>query len=113
MKVKSENFIIGNEIKTQYPAEGISRQIMGFDGQLMLVKVVFKKGAIGYAHEHYHSQSSYVVSGVFEVTIKGETRILTAGDGFYVEPDALHGAVCLEDGILIDVFSPVREDFLK
>ncbi len=112
MKVKSENFIIGADVKSENPAEGITRQIMGYDGQLMLVKVTFKKGAIGYAHEHYHSQTTYVVSGVFEVTIKGEARILRAGDGFYIEPDAIHGAVCLEDGILIDVFSPVRQDFL-
>jgi quercetin dioxygenase-like cupin family protein len=38
---------------------------------------------------------------------------LEAGDGYYIEPDAPHGAVCLEDGILIDVFSPMRMDFLK
>lgn len=79
----------------------------------MLVKVRFEKGAIGYVHEHYHSQSTYVVSGKFEVMINGEKKVLEGGDGFYIEPDAPHGAVCLESGILIDVFSPVRADFLK
>lgn len=86
---------------------------MGYDGQLMLVKVKFEAGAIGYQHEHYHSQASYVVSGKFEVSISGEKKILEAGDGFYIEPDALHGAVCLEAGVLIDTFSPMRETFIK
>lgn len=113
MKTKSENFIIGAELPWENPSSGIKRQIMGYDGQIMLVRVMFEKGAIGYVHEHFHSQSTYVVSGKFEVMIKGEKRILEAGDGFYIEPDAPHGAVCLENGELIDVFSPMRQDFLK
>ena len=40
---------------------------MGYDGQIMLVKVLFEKGAVGQPHEHFHSQSTYIVSGVFEV----------------------------------------------
>ena len=78
----------------------------------MRVKVVFEKGAVGTVHTHYHSQATYVASGKFELTIGGEKRILTTGDGYYVAPDELHGCVCLEAGILIDTFSPVRADFL-
>lgn len=113
MKTKSEKFLIESEMKWEEVSEGVSRQIMGYDGQLMMVKVRFKKGAIGYVHEHFHSQSTYVASGVFEVINGGEKCTLKAGDGFYIEPDVAHGAVCLEDGILIDVFSPMRLDFLK
>jgi quercetin dioxygenase-like cupin family protein len=86
---------------------------MAYDGQLMMVKVVFEKGAVGTMHEHYHSQATYVASGRFELTIGDEKRILTAGDGYYVAPDELHGCICLEAGVLIDTFSPVRADFLK
>ena len=42
---------------------------MAYDGQLMMVKVKFDKGAVGTMHEHYHSQATYVVSGKFELTI--------------------------------------------
>lgn len=94
------------------PAPGVHRQIMAYDGQLMMVKVDFEKGAIGSMHEHCHSQATYVASGKFELTIGDEKRILEAGDGYYVAPDELHGCVCLEAGILIDTFSPVRADFL-
>lgn len=93
--------------------EGITRQFVGFNTQLMMVKVKFEKGAIGYVHDHFHSQATYVASGKFEVTIDGENMLLERGDGFFVQPNLKHGAKCLETGILIDVFSPVREDFLK
>lgn len=86
---------------------------MAYDGQLMMVKVKFDKGAVGSMHEHYHSQATYVVSGKFELTIGDKKEVLSAGDGYYVAPDELHGCVCLEAGILIDTFSPVRADFLN
>ncbi len=112
MATRSENFLKGSELPTVEVDGGMKRKIMGYDGQLMLLEVKFNKGDIGYAHQHFHSQTTYVVSGAFEVTINGKTEVLKAGDGFYVEPDALHGAVCLETGILIDTFSPMRQDFL-
>ncbi len=112
MKTVSKRFQIGAEMEWQNPGPGIRRQIMGYDGQLMMVKVDFEKGAVGTVHEHYHSQATYVASGKFELTIGDEKRILVAGDGYYVAPDEPHGCVCLEAGVLIDTFSPVRADFL-
>ena len=91
MKTRSANFLLENEIAWEPAGEGIKRQILGYDGQLMLVKVQFEKGAIGTAHEHYHSQSTYVVSGVFEFHTEGEKNVVKAGDGIYIEPDAIHG----------------------
>jgi quercetin dioxygenase-like cupin family protein len=112
MKTRSEHFLFSSKLPSEIVAEGMTRQIMGYDGQLMLVKVLFKKGAVGSDHTHYHSQSTYVASGRFEVMIDGEKRILQAGDGFYVAPDTNHGCICLEEGVLIDTFSPMRHDFL-
>lgn len=85
---------------------------MAYDGQLMMVKVKFDTGAVGTPHTHYHSQGTYVASGKFEVSIGGEQHVLQAGDGYYVAPDEIHGCVCLEAGVLIDTFSPMRQDFL-
>ena len=111
-KTRSETFISGE--KAWEPAgTGVTRQIMGYDGQVMLVKVKFEKGAIGTPHTHYHTQTTYVASGKFEFTVNGEKQIVETGDGVYIEPDAVHGCVCLEAGILIDCFSPMRADFLK
>ncbi len=113
MKTRSETYQLESELQWETPGPGIQRQIMGYDGQLMIVKVKFEKGAVGTQHAHYHSQATYVASGKFELSIGGVTKILGPGDGYYVAPDEIHGCVCLEPGILIDTFSPHREDFLK
>lgn len=112
MKTASKTFIYEKEMQWEPAGEGVVRQIMGYDSQLMLVKVKFEKGAIGTPHAHYHSQTTYIVSGKFEFTVGDEKKIVEAGDGLYVAPDTNHGCVCLEPGVLIDCFSPMRADFL-
>jgi len=93
--------------------EGIKRKIMGYQPHLMLVKVHFETGAIGYKHQHPHEQVTYVLSGKFEVEIDGKKEVLEAGDAFVIPSNVEHCAVCLEEGIMIDTFSPLREDFLN
>lgn len=109
----SNNFQVEQEIPWEDLGNGIQRQVYGYDEQIMLVKAKFVKGAIGALHEHHHVQVTYVDSGVFEMTIGDDKKIIRKGDGYYVPPHAVHGCVCLEEGMLIDVFSPMREDFLK
>jgi quercetin dioxygenase-like cupin family protein len=105
-------FIENDEVAWDQMDTGIKRKIMSWDDRLMLVKVQFETGGVGSLHQHYHTQISHVESGVFEVEVSGEKKILKAGDAFYIPPNAIHGAVCLEAGVLIDVFSPMREDFV-
>lgn len=111
-KEDSKVFIDNDDILWEQVAIGVKRKIMAYDDQLMVVKVQFEKGGVGSLHQHFHSQITHVESGVFEVEIDGEKRELSAGDAFYIPPHLLHGAVCKEAGVLIDVFSPSREDFL-
>ncbi len=111
-KTRSAAFLFDSEVLWEDTDPGVQRQVMGYDGQLMLVKVKFEQGAIGAPHSHYHSQSSYIASGKFEMTIGGEKRILSAGDAFYVAPDTVHGLVCLEAGVVVDTFSPMRATFI-
>lgn len=113
MGKESAIFIEDKDITWEFPDPGIRRKVMAYNDQLMLVRVDFKQGAIGTLHEHYHSQISHVESGAFEVEIDGQKKVLRAGDAFYVPPDTVHGVVCLEAGVLIDVFNPSREDFIK
>ena len=108
----TKGFFFGEETEWKKVAPGLERQIMGYDGQIMLVKAKFETGAIGQVHRHYHSQVTYVESGEFEMTIENETKVLKQGDSFYILPWLWHGCVCTKPGILVDVFSPVREDFL-
>jgi quercetin dioxygenase-like cupin family protein len=106
-------FIENSEIDWEQTAPGVRRKIMAYDDRLMVVKVSFETGGVGSLHSHHHTQITHVESGKFEVEINGEKKILSGGDAFYVPPHAVHGAICLETGVLIDVFSPAREDFLQ
>lgn len=106
-------FIENKDIPWEPTDAGVKRKIMAYDDKLMLVKVEFEKGGVGTLHKHYHTQISHVESGVFEVEIGGEKKVLSAGDAFYIPPNVMHGAVCMEAGVLIDVFSPMREDFIN
>jgi quercetin dioxygenase-like cupin family protein len=91
---------------------GIKRKVMSYNDDIMLVKVAFEQGGIGALHTHPHLQISYIASGAFEITIGDDKKILNEGDVYFVPSGILHGAVCLASGVLIDVFSPMREDFL-
>lgn len=112
IRAQSAPFVSAKETPTEDLGGGITRQILGYGPEIMVVRVWFERGAIGEVHSHRHSQSSYVESGKFEVSIDGEKRVLEAGDCFTIAPNLAHGAVCIEPGVLIDTFSPLREDFL-
>lgn len=92
--------------------QGIRRKIMAYDDQMMIVKISMEPGAVGASHHHIHTQASYVSGGKFEITIGGESKILEKGDVYFVPSMVEHGALCIEKGELIDVFHPLREDFL-
>jgi len=102
-----------NDIAFQPAGENVTRKILAHDGKMLCAEVHFVKGSVGALHTHPHEQIGYVVSGTFELTIEGETTTISAGDSYYTAPDQIHGVVALSDGILLDVFTPQREDFLK
>jgi quercetin dioxygenase-like cupin family protein len=105
-------FVRATDAAVQDVDRGVTRQVMGHDDALMMVRVTFAKGAVGAMHSHPHRQVTYIERGRFEVTVDGHTMVVGVGDCFFVPPDTLHGAVALEDGALIDVFAPARMDFI-
>ncbi|MEJ8844298.1 cupin domain-containing protein [Lacibacter sp. H375] len=105
-------FIEDKQFEWQTAGEGIRRKIMAYDPSIMLVKVDFEQAAVGILHKHVHVQITHIESGVFEVEIAGEKKVLDPGDAFHIPSNVEHGVVCLEKGVLIDVFSPMREDFV-
>lgn len=91
---------------------GIQRKIMAYNETMMLTKVQFATGALGTLHQHSHTQVAYVSKGVFDIEIEGVTQRLHAGDVYFVPSGLVHGAVCIEAGELIDIFTPMRADFI-
>lgn len=62
-------------------------------------------------HRHVHQQMSFVLEGIFEMTVNGETRQLDKGQYCIIPSNAEHGGTAITDCKLIDIFSPVREDY--
>lgn len=106
-------FVKNDEVQLSNLGGGVSRKILAYDKDLMSVEVRFEKGAIGATHSHPHTQISYVLAGSFEATIGDQTMIISKGDTYITPPNAPHGVVCLESGALLDIFTPMRKDFLK
>jgi quercetin dioxygenase-like cupin family protein len=91
---------------------GNRRKVILSTPELMQVAFRFEAGGIGAPHNHPHVQASYVAEGRFEVTIDGVTEIVGQGGSFIVPSGLVHSVKALEPGLLIDSFTPRRDDFL-
>ena len=108
----SDFFVSAQNGEWANPEPGVKRRIMVYLDEMMMVEVVFEKGAIGAQHSHPHIQASYVAEGRFDVTIDGVTKIMEQGGSFIIPPNLIHGVKALEQGRLIDTFTPHRAEFL-
>ena len=91
---------------------GVSRRVLAHTAQLMIVEVNFEAGGVGALHTHPHCQNTYVRSGRFRFTVDGEDLEVGPGDTLAFPSNLPHGTLCLEAGTLLDIFTPMREDFL-
>ena len=112
MTEKNQRWVFHDDTLAQSGGQGVTRRVLAYTDCLMCVENTFQTGAVGPLHSHPHTQITYVVSGVFSFTIEGQTRIVRAGDTMLKTDGIVHGCVCEEAGILLDIFSPMREDFV-
>jgi quercetin dioxygenase-like cupin family protein len=80
---------------------------------MMLVQFRLAKGAQVAEHHHLHEQMSYVLSGQLEFDVQGEKRVVKGGEVIHLPSNIPHAAYVLEDSLVLDTFSPPREDFLS
>src|SRR5262249_13648076 len=101
-----------SSIPVEHPAEGIERQIV-VGQNLMICRFRFAPFLVTPEHTHPHEQMSIVVSGRVRFVVEGEERIASPGDVLHFPSNCLHGATMMdEEVVLIDIFTPVREDFM-
>jgi quercetin dioxygenase-like cupin family protein len=101
-----------SSIPVERPSEGIERQMVVGE-RMMVCRFRFAPYLVTPEHSHPHEQMSLVVSGRVRFFVEGEERMAVAGDVLHFPPGCWHGATMMEEEvILIDIFSPVREDFL-
>jgi len=93
--------------------EGAERRILSYGGSMMLVQFTFASGITAPLHSHPHEQIGYVVSGEIDLVTEGQkTTRLTAGCSYYVAPNVRHGIITRAPTVLLDSFTPIREDLL-
>lgn len=91
---------------------GVKRKVFAPGSSLMMMEVHFEEGAEGYLHRHPHEQMSYCLKGSFQFFIDGEMTVLKQGETITIPGNAEHGVKALEPSILLDAFTPLREDLL-
>jgi quercetin dioxygenase-like cupin family protein len=95
------------------PEDGLTRRVLAYNDKLFLAEHEMKKGWVGKVHSHPHEQIVYVVRGHLKVTCDGKTFDVSEGDTFLVRGGIEHGASALEDSVVVDVFTPCREDYIS
>lgn len=110
---KCDQWVFNRDVQAQQGQRpGFSRKVLAFCDEMMCVENYFETGVSGSLHSHPHTQISYIVEGKFEFTIAGETKIVAKGDTMLKQHGVEHGCTCLEKGIVLDFFTPMREDFV-
>ena len=106
-------FVENKNIPSTDLGGGVNRKVLAYSKNLMTVELRFEKGAVGAPHSHPHEQIGYIISGKLVYQEDGrEDKILETGDTYYVAPNVVHGVQILEDTKLLDIFTPMREDFV-
>jgi quercetin dioxygenase-like cupin family protein len=94
------------------PVEGIEMKTLVYGEKSLLTRFHLKKGSKLPAHSHPHEQTGFMVSGKIILYIDQEELFVDAGDSWSIPGNVVHRAEVVEDAVAIEVFSPVREDYL-
>jgi quercetin dioxygenase-like cupin family protein len=90
----------------------ITRKTLVHGAKSLMTEFRLDKGAVLPKHSHPHEQTGYLVSGRMDLTIGKDTHPVSMGDSWCIPSDVEHSAIAREDSVAIEVFCPVREDYL-
>ena len=98
-------------VPTQEVTTGLMRQFVTAL-RVTIAKFDMKRGCVVPSHAHENEQVSYVVSGALKFDVAGKPVVVRAGELLQIPPHVPHGVEVLEDSHVIDVFSPLRQDWI-
>ncbi len=102
-----------SDLDYRKPSEGVELKTLTYGANTHLVEFKLTKGSKLLEHSHRHEQTGYLVSGKLLFNVNGEVFEAGPGDSWSIAGDLPHSAETLADSVVIEVFSPVREDFLS
>ncbi len=94
------------------PIQGIKQKTLVYGEKTLMTKFRLTKDSQLPRHSHPHEQTGYLVSGKIRLLVDDQTYLCAPGDSWCIPANVDHGAEIIEDSIAIEVFSPVREDYL-
>ncbi len=93
---------------------GIRRRLVSTGDRAMAIHVELARGSSLPSHSHPHEQIGFVVSGKLRFNVAGETMLLQGGDGYSIPGGVVHSVEeVAEDSVVVDIFSPLREEYLS
>jgi quercetin dioxygenase-like cupin family protein len=92
--------------------EGIQRRTLAHGDKTLMTEFRLQKGSVLPRHTHPHEQTGYLVQGRMRLAIGAEEYEVEVGDSWCIPGGVEHGAHIVEDSVAVEVFSPVREDYL-
>lgn len=112
MTKNGQRWVFHAEAEAQNAGPGFVRRVIAYNDALMCVENAFEQGSAAPLHSHPHTQAAYIADGVFAFEVDGEVKIVRKGDSIFLESNIPHAVSCLETGVVLDIFTPMREDFV-
>lgn len=104
-------FVTADDASQVEMQPGLFRRTMASTAEAMLCEFYLIKGAVVAPHSHNNDQVGYVILGQLQVTIGGEVQVIGPGQSYAIPGGIEHSGLALTDCIVIDVFSPPRNDY--
>ncbi len=107
----THRFLAWDKVPLETMSEMISRKVISGE-KAMIAQVFLKKDAVVPEHNHESEQITYIIEGALKFDIEGREVIVRAGEVLHIPSFVPHRAVALEDTLDVDIFSPIRTDWL-
>ncbi|MEJ2330549.1 MAG: cupin domain-containing protein [Desulfuromonadales bacterium] len=94
------------------PADRVQRKTLVYGGQTLMVEIRLEPGGELPLHSHIHEQTGYLVKGKIELLIGDASFTACPGDSWCIKGGEQHGLRTLEESVVVEVFSPVRDEYI-
>ncbi|WP_245631950.1 cupin domain-containing protein [Edaphobacter aggregans] len=110
-EMERPSYVKWKDVEVEQMSSHIGRQFV-VGTNVMVARVLLKKGANVPLHQHHNEQITYILEGALEFLIAGERIVVRAGEVLCIPPNVPHEANALEDTVDLDVFNPPRQDWI-
>jgi quercetin dioxygenase-like cupin family protein len=110
---KDAQWVFIKDIEGKDVVPGMVRKVLAYCDAMMCVANDLAAGTVLPMHSHPHTQIVYIAEGRFRFTVGDEEKEVAKGDSICLQNGVRHGCTCLETGVAVDIFNPMREDFVQ